>query len=553
MNIPTIVLVALSVRIVLCVLGILIVISCFASMRNHRRGRATLVILQNNSTKQEFPVFYWENSIGRGKNCDIVIDDSTMSRNHAVLFRRKDGWFISDTHSKSGVSVNGEKVKNKTKLNLNDTISFGRTTLTLRKAADSREISSSYEPQAKAKPIRPARKLLLVTLFFFIASAQPILEMRDFNLLPLAPMALFLLVAWLFFLISTRLFKRCTFELEALAIFLSGIGLTLISHANLEESFIQLASIATGMLLFCAIIWFIQNPDIVSKLRILIGLLAIALFAVNLVLAKEVNGARNWIKIASFSIQPSEFIKIAFIFVGAATLDELQTTRSLSGFIVFSIICIGSLFLMKDFGTACVFFVTFLIIAFMRSGSFRTLILSCSAAAIGLFIILTFKPYIKDRFAAWGHVWEHANDLGYQQTRVLTYSASGGLLGVGVGNGHLKNIFAATGDLMFGLVCEEFGLVLAVIIALTLAGLSFYSHSQSTRSRSTFYSIAACAAASMLVFQAALHIFGTTDLLPLTGVTLPFVSLGGSSMISSFGLLAFIKAADERTYSLRRS
>lgn len=553
MNIPTIVLVALSVRIVLCVLGVLIVVSCFASMRNHRRGRATLVILQNNSTKQEFPVFYWENSIGRGKNCDIVIDDSTMSRNHAVLFRRKDGWFISDTHSKSGVSVNGEKVKNKTKLNLNDTISFGRTTLTLRKAADSREISSSYEPQAKAKPIRPARKLLLVTLFFFIASAQPILEMRDFNLLPLAPMALFLLVAWLFFLISTRLFKRCTFELETLAIFLSGIGLTLISHANLEESFIQLASIAAGMLLFCAIIWFIQNPDIVSKLRILIGLLAIALFAVNLVLAKEVNGARNWIKIASFSIQPSEFIKIAFIFVGTATLDELQTTRSLSGFIVFSIICIGSLFLMKDFGTACVFFVTFLIIAFMRSGSFRALILSCSAAAIGLFMILTFKPYIKDRFAAWGHVWEHANDLGYQQTRVLTYSASGGLLGVGVGNGHLKNIFAATGDLMFGLVCEEFGLVLAVIIALTLAGLSFYSHSQSTRSRSTFYSIAACAAASMLVFQAALHIFGTTDLLPLTGVTLPFVSLGGSSMISSFGLLAFIKAADERTYSLRRS
>jgi cell division protein FtsW (lipid II flippase) len=207
---------------------------------------------------------------------------------------------------------------------------------------------------------------------------------------------------------------------------------------------------------------------------------------------------------------------------------------------------------MKDFGTACIFFITFLVISFMRSGSLRTLILSCSTAVIGVFLILTFKPYIKDRFAVWGHVWEQMNELGYQQTRVLTYSASGGLLGVGAGNGYLKNIFAATGDLIFGMICEEFGLIIAVTVALILAGFAFFAHSQSNISRSTFYSISSCAAATMLVFQAALHIFGITDILPLTGVTLPFVSHGGSSMISSFALLAFIKAADERTYALKR-
>ncbi len=549
--VPT--LVSFSTKILLCFLGLLILISCFSSMRNYRRGKSALVILQNNRTKQEFPVFYWENSIGRGKNCDILIDDNAISRNHAVLFRRKDGWFISDTHSKAGVLVNGEKIKNKTKLNLNDKITFGHCTLILRKASDSREISSNYEPQVKSKPLKPAHKMILVSLFFVIMCIQPLLEGQAFNILSAIPLGLFLLISWLFFFISTKLLKRCTFELETLAIFLSGIGLILISHANIEESFVQVVSIAIGMVIFCLIIWFIQNPDLASKLRILIALLAIILFAVNLVFAKEVNGARNWIKIASFSIQPSEFIKIAFVFVGAATLDELQTTKSLTGFIVFSIICIGSLFLLKDFGTACVFFAAFLVISFMRSGSFRTLLLSCSAAAIGVLIILNFKPYIKERFSVWGHVWEHANDLGFQQTRVLTYSASGGLFGVGVGKGYLKNIFAATGDLMFGLVCEEMGLIIAVIVALIIAGFAFYSHSQSTKSRSTFYSISACTAATMLVFQAALHIFGTTDLLPLTGVTLPFVSLGGSSMISSFGLLAFIKAADERTYSLKRS
>lgn len=542
----------ISIKIVLAFLGLIILISCFSSMKNHSRGKNTLVILQNTRTKQEYPVLYWENSIGRSKNCDIVIADAAISRNHAVLFRRKEGWFVSDTHSKSGVLVNGQKIKNKVKINLDDTISLGSTTLILKKASDSREISSFSETQGKIRPLKPARKLFLVTFFLILTCAQPIIETQTVNWGAATPILGFILLSWTFFFVSTVVIKRCTFELETLAIFLSGIGLILISHANPDDAFMQLATIAIGMILFCFIIWFIKNPDFVCKMRFLIAILAILLFVLNLIFAKEINGAKNWIKLGSISVQPSEFIKIAFIFVGVSTLDELQTTKNLTGFIAFSAICIGCLFLMKDFGTACVFFVTFLIISFMRSGSLRTLILSCSTAVLGVFLILTFKPYIKDRFAVWGHVWEHMNELGYQQTRVLTYSASGGLLGVGVGNGYLKSIFASTGDLIFGMICEEMGLILAVIVALIIAGFAFFARSQSTKSRSTFYSIASCAAATMLVFQAALHIFGTTDILPLTGVTLPFVSHGGSSMISSFALLAFIKAADERTYALKR-
>ena len=188
----------------------------------------------------------------------------------------------------------------------------------------------------------------------------------------------------------------------------------------------------------------------------------------------------------------------------------------------------------------------------MRSGSIRTVILSCAAAALGAFMILNFKPYIKDRFAVWGHVWDYPQNAGYQQTRVLSYMASGGLFGVGTGQGKLQGIFAALNDLMFGVVSEELGLIVALVVALLLVGLTFSAQSYSNKSRSTFYSIASCAAAGMLLFQAGLHIFGSTDVLPMTGVTLPFVSLGGSSLVSSWGLLAFIKAADERTYSMKR-
>ena len=111
------------IKITLVLLGIMIPFFCFASIRNRRRGKNALVILQNARTKQEYPIFYWENSIGRNKNCDIVIDDASISREHAVIFRRKDGWFVSDTHSKLGVLVTGQKIKKKTKININDKIS----------------------------------------------------------------------------------------------------------------------------------------------------------------------------------------------------------------------------------------------------------------------------------------------------------------------------------------------------------------------------------------------------------------------------------------------
>ncbi|HBQ47182.1 MAG TPA: hypothetical protein DD737_08900, partial [Ruminococcaceae bacterium] len=147
----------------------------------------------------------------------------------------------------------------------------------------------------------------------------------------------------------------------------------------------------------------------------------------------------------------------------------------------------------------------------------------------------------------------HVNDAGgYQQVRVLSYAATGGLFGVGLGKGCLKDVFAGDSDLVFGMLCEEQGLVLALTVVLTLAALASSARANATRSRSTLYSISACAAGGMLLFQTCLNVFGATDVLPLTGVTLPFISLGGSSMVSVWGLLAFLKANDERTYAARR-
>ena len=319
-----------------------------------------------------------------------------------------------------------------------------------------------------------------------------------------------------------------------------------------RQAYTQMITAAMGMVLFMFLIKFIENPDRVKKYRTIIMIGAVAFLAINLVFGKIQHGAANWISIGSFTIQPSEFVKIAFIFVGAATLDQLQTSKNLLEYIIFSAVCVGALAIMGDFGTGLIFFVTFLFIAFMRSGDFKTIILAVTAAVFAGAMVLKFKPYIADRFVSWGHVWDYAQTNAYQQARVLTYTASGVLFGVGVGNGCLKYVFASENDLVFGLVAEEMGIIVAVICAIAIGGLVLYSRAITTRSRSTFYSISACCAAGLLLFQMALNIFGATDILPLTGVTLPFISLGGSSMISCWGLLAFIKAADERTYAMRR-
>ena len=116
----------------------------------------------------------------------------------------------------------------------------------------------------------------------------------------------------------------------------------------------------------------------------------------------------------------------------------------------------------------------------------------------------------------------------------------------------LKGVGASESDLVFGLVAEEMGVIVAITLAIAVACLVIYARAITTRSRSTFYSISACCAAGLLVVQLSLNVFGATDILPLTGVTFPFISCGGSSVLSCWGLVAFIKAADERTYAVKK-
>lgn len=389
--------------------------------------------------------------------------------------------------------------------------------------------------------------LILVTIFQVLTGTVAITG-NGFNSKLFAIYAGFIILEWGYFIIASTFFGQNNFEIEIIGFLFSGIGLTNVATVDDGYALKQVVAIVLGLFVFIAMLVVMRRTDIVMKLRMPVAVAAVGLLVANLALAKYTNGALNWITIGGISVQPSEFVKLAFIFVGAASLDKLQNARSLTKYLIFSFGCVGALFLMKDFGTALIFFFTFIIIAFMRSGDVRTIAIVCVAALLGAIMIAYFKPHVAARFRAYRHIWELINEEGMQQTRTLIYSASGGLFGLGIGKGELRNVVFASTDLAFGMICEEWGMIIAFTIVITYALILLYAIKVARNTRSAFYAIAACAAAGLLLFQTSLNIFGVTDILPFTGVTLPFISRGGSSVISSWGMLAFIKSADIRTY-----
>ncbi len=401
----------------------------------------------------------------------------------------------------------------------------------------------------KNRNVNPYIMLFIITLFQFICFVKLVTSVEEqYRNGILMTFGGYVLVEYAYFIGARLILKRRGFEVELIAFLLTSIGLSITASVYPDGIVKQFIAVLIGVGGFVILQWIMRDLKLCTNVRVPVAILGFGLLVFTLIFARFTNGAKNWIYIGGMSVQPSELVKVAFIFVGAASLEKLQSNRSLTKFIIFAFACVGALFLMYDFGTALIFFFTFIVISFMRSGDIRTIVLVCTVALMGGLLVLIFRPYVANRFAAYGHVWEYFDTSGYQQTRTMIYSASGGLFGVGLGNGKLREVFAATEDLVFGVVCEEFGMIMAGAILLSYVALLVYSIRHSKYARSSFYAICACAASALMLFQASLNVFGVNDLLPLTGVTLPFISRGGSSIISCWMLLAFIKAVDRSTY-----
>ena len=501
------------------------------------------------------PLSHWENSVGRSNSCDVVINLPFISRIHAVIMKKGKRWYITDLDSKGGVTVNDKSTSGLMRIEVGDVIKLAGLEMKIIPALFDIEENIGKKKLAVRIAEKAARSashisiggtLFLILLFQVIGLIGTCLAAgEDFNIMVPLIFLMFFVVELTYFLF-TGFSVRKHIEPELLAFFLSGISLFVCASVNPDEMIKQFVAVVIGIALMGVLTFFLNNLQRARVARYVFAIAAIVLLIATLILATATNGALNWIQIGDVSIQPSEFVKVAFVFAGGATLERLLSSRNFLKFMAFSGVCVIALILMSDFGAALIFYISFIVIAFMRSGDIRRIGLITGVTVAGVGIVASFLPYIMSRFSAWRHVWEYTDTTGYQQVRTMIYTASGGMLGVGSGNGHLRYVAAADTDLVFGLLAEEWGLIVAIVCSLVPVALAVFAVMSVKSSRSAFYAIVACGAATIFLMQAILNVFGSLDILPLTGVTLPFVSNGGSSMVACWGLLALIKSIDER-------
>lgn len=506
------------------------------------------------------PITHYEFTIGRSKACDVILNFPSISRQHAVFTMNQKGyWNITDTKSKGGVLVNNAPIEEGTMIAMGDTITLAGVDVVITPATfmDARSFEKERKSKEKTyitkwkekinfigkKEGNYNRAIVLLNMFQILAFIQLYLAI-DRVYLPSISIALgsIFFIPWIFKWIAKAL-KITNLGAEVAAFFLSTIGFCVIASANPESLIKQLVACVVGIGFYCFLCVILKNVTLIMKVRRSAAIISILILVVNVLFGVTINSQTRWFRIGGIIIQPSEFVKVFFVFASSATLDWLFATKNLRNLIIYAVSCVCLLFLTGDFGTALIFFTTFIVLMFMTTGDIKAIITTCITAALGGLLILNFKPYIMQRFATWRNAWNFIFESGSQQARALIAISSGGLLGLGAGNGLARTIYAADSDIVISMIGEEWGLIIAILVA-SIYVIFMMSAIRSHRvAHSSYYVIAACATATLFITQASLNMFGAMDVLPFTGVTLPFVSNGGSSMVGSWGLLSFITAA----------
>ncbi len=498
------------------------------------------------SDGKKIPITHWENIIGRDKKSDVVIDLATISRTHAVLTRYDDGsWSISNVERAGDVLVNGESITIRA-LKKNDVITIGGLEMTLQPISAKQE-KRLAQIRTKASSFGVGMtNVILLSLFQILTCIGFLMTGKtEYGTSYLTGFGGLMFFQWLLFLFYAVV-RRPAFEVETIAFFLCTIGMAVICTVMPGEAVKQLISCGLGIFLFLAVLWALRDLERSKMFRYIAAFAGIALLLATLLFGTTVNGAKNWIFIGGVSFQPSELSKLCFVFVGASPMDRIMRKRNIFLFAGYSVAICGCLALMSDFGAALIFFCAFLIIAYMRSGSVGTITLAVTSLFFAGVLVLKIAPHALNRFANWRHIWEDPWGAGYQQTQAIMCMASGGLVGLGINQGWMRNLFAADCDVVIATVAEEWGMIMAVLLIVSIVALALFSVRCASMGRSSFYVIGSCTAAAILLVQVILNALGTVDVVPLTGVTFPFLSNGGSSMICAWGLLGFIKAADTR-------
>ena len=321
------------------------------------------------------------------------------------------------------------------------------------------------------------------------------------------------------------------------------IMLTRLNFALAKKQFI----IATASMILVSIIPMIMDRyKNLRKYGTAYGIIGIIALSSVFVIGVEQYGSVNWIRLFGITIQPSEFVKILFVFFIASMLSKGRDFKQVMITTAFACVHMGVLVLEKDLGGALIFFVIFIAMIYVGTGKISYLIafIMGGAAMAGLAFLL-FKDRLFDhvmvRVNVWKNPWADIRGTGYQITQSLFAIGSGGYFGSGLTKGSPDVIPVSESDFIFSAIAEEFGVIFAIFLILVCFSCFISFVTIAMRVRNRFYKTMAFGFAICYMFQTFLSIGGVTKFIPSTGVTIPLVSYGGSSVLSSLVMFSIMQ------------
>jgi cell division protein FtsW (lipid II flippase) len=351
---------------------------------------------------------------------------------------------------------------------------------------------------------------------------------------------------------------------------LVGLGLTVIhrldladqqvhGHAARADAPTQLIWATLGVALFIGFLVLVRDHRSLSRYAYTLALVGLGLIAAPAVLPaslSEVNGAKIWIRLAGFSIQPGEFAKICLVvFFAAYLVDkrdvlalasrkvaglELPRGRDLGPVLVAWVLSILVLVFERDLGSSLLLFGIFVVMLYVATERASWLVIGVVLFAGGAFLAYEAFGHVRDRVDVWLDPFAYADGMGYQLTQSLFGLGTGGLFGAGLGGGHPNQVPVAKSDFIASAIGEElglFGLVAVIVVYLVLVERGLRT---SLIVRDAFGKLLAAGLAFAIAWQVFVILGGVTDLLPLTGLTTPFLAYGGSSLVANFVLVAVL-------------
>jgi cell division protein FtsW (lipid II flippase) len=402
---------------------------------------------------------------------------------------------------------------------------------------------------------------LLVVVMIIIGSAYTLASLGrtasiPANIGPFLGIVLALFVAA--HLATRKLAPRADATLLPLAALLNGVGYVFIARLNKGLAGQQAAWTAVAMVGYVLTLLIVRRAKDLIRYRYTIGLVGVVLVVLPLLpkIGVSINGARIWTRFGPVSFQPGEFAKIALAIFFAAYLVERREVLGMSTFKLGPVripepkylapVVVAWAFSMvvmifeNDLGSALLFFVIFLTILWVATERTSYLFIGGALFAVGSWFTYMSSAHVHDRVAMWVNPWSDALGKGYQIVQATYALAWGGVGGTGLGLGVGGRIPYQETDFIFAIIAEELGLAgaAAIMIAyLLLAGTGFRT---AVRATDPFTKLLAVGLTALLAFQSFIIMAGVTRLLPLTGVTLPFISYGGSSLVSNWVLIALL-------------